>query len=141
MNKRFLSGRDFEAALALFKERGIGIGELCKLLECANNQGWRWREIGAPRYIALALAAILRNLKPWQPTRSMMNLIDKKERVRADIRKMGSQRPRSYKTPDEIRRSDKKIAALRRIDLDLEEIGSKFGLGKERVRQICGRKK
>lgn len=67
MTNRFLSGREFDAALELFKSRGINSSELIKLLECGNNQMWRWREIGAPRYIALALTAILEDRLPWKP--------------------------------------------------------------------------
>jgi hypothetical protein len=69
MTKRFLSGRDFEAALAAFKERGINAGELCTLLECGSNQAWRWSEHGAPKYIALALTALLEDRPPWKPDR------------------------------------------------------------------------
>ena len=70
MAKRFLSGRDFEAALELFKERGVSADQLCKRLECGNNQARRWSAIGAPRYIALALTALLAGLPPWKPEKT-----------------------------------------------------------------------
>jgi hypothetical protein len=70
MAKRFLSGRDFEAALELFKERGVSADQLCKRLECGNNQARRWSAIGAPRYIALALTALIAGLPPWRPERT-----------------------------------------------------------------------
>lgn len=69
--KHFMSARDFEAALAVFKERGVNAGELCKLLGCGNNQVWRWRTTGgAPRYVALAITALLEDLPPWKPPRT-----------------------------------------------------------------------
>ena len=69
MTKRYLSGRDFEAALAVFAERGITEYRLCKLLDVSFNQPRRWCELGAPRYIALAITAILEDRPPWKPGR------------------------------------------------------------------------
>jgi hypothetical protein len=34
-----------------------------------NSQPRRWARIGAPRYVALALAAVLKNIPPWTPPR------------------------------------------------------------------------
>jgi hypothetical protein len=39
-------------------------------ISCApggNNQPRRWARIGAPRYVALALAAVVRDIPPWTP--------------------------------------------------------------------------
>ena len=66
-----MSAHDFEAALELFKKRGVNAGELCKLLGCGNNQAWRWRTVGgAPKYIALAITALLEDRPAWKPTRA-----------------------------------------------------------------------
>jgi hypothetical protein len=32
-----------------------------------NNQPRRWARIGAPRYVALALAAVFKDIPPWTP--------------------------------------------------------------------------
>jgi hypothetical protein len=124
MVKRFLSGRDFEAALDFFKQRGLSAAQLCKLLECADNQTRRWSRLGAPRYIALALAAIRWNRPPWRPTKAMVERLEKKERARAGERiiKAGSR--------------NEEIFALRDTGLTLDEIGMRFKISKERVRQI-----
>jgi hypothetical protein len=61
MTERFMSGADFRAALDLLQERGISRNELHKIFECGNNQPRRWARIGAPRYVALALAAVLQD--------------------------------------------------------------------------------
>src|ERR1700731_3105450 len=58
------------AAIALLHERGISANELHKIFECGNNQPRRWARIGAPRYVALALAAVLEDIPPWTPRRS-----------------------------------------------------------------------
>jgi hypothetical protein len=49
------------SALALLHERGVSANELHRI----NNQPRRWARIGAPRYVALALAAVLKNIPPW----------------------------------------------------------------------------
>jgi hypothetical protein len=67
MAKRFLSGRDFEAALVLLEGRGIDKKGLCRHLACGEHQPERWTKIGAPRYVALALTAILEGRPPWTP--------------------------------------------------------------------------
>jgi hypothetical protein len=69
MTDRFMSAADFRAAMALLHERGISANELHKIFECGNNQPRRWARIGAPRYVALALAAFLRGIPPWAPSR------------------------------------------------------------------------
>jgi hypothetical protein len=63
--ERFMSAADFRAALALLHERGVSANELHRI----NNQPRRWARIGAPRYVALALAAVLKNIPPWTPPR------------------------------------------------------------------------
>jgi hypothetical protein len=63
MTDRFMSAADIRAAMA----RGISANELHKIFECGNNQPRRWARIGAPRYVALALAAVLRGIPPWTP--------------------------------------------------------------------------
>lgn len=70
MTKRFMSAADFRAALVALQEHGIsGHYQLPKILECGNNQPGRWAKIGAPRYVALAIAAILQDIPPWtRPT-------------------------------------------------------------------------
>jgi hypothetical protein len=35
--------------------------------ECGNNQPRRWARIGAPRFVALALAAVMQDIPPWTP--------------------------------------------------------------------------
>jgi hypothetical protein len=37
---------------------------LHQIFECGSNQPRRWARIGAPRYVALALAAVLQNIPP-----------------------------------------------------------------------------
>ena len=69
MTKRFMSAADFRAALALLQKRGISMNELHRIFECGNNQPRRWARIGAPRYVALALAAVLEDIPPWTPRR------------------------------------------------------------------------
>jgi hypothetical protein len=71
MTDRFMSAADFRAAMALLHERGISANELHKIFECGNNQPRRWARIGAPRYVALALAAVLRGIPPWAPSRRL----------------------------------------------------------------------
>jgi hypothetical protein len=46
-------------------ERGVSANELHRI----NNQPRRWARIGAPRYVALALAAVLQDIPPWTPPR------------------------------------------------------------------------
>ena len=46
---------------------GISANELHKIFECGSNQPRRWSRIGAPRYVALALAAVLRGISPMVP--------------------------------------------------------------------------
>lgn len=82
MTKRFLCGRDVEAALDLLKERGITQGQLCELLECSPHNARRWKASGAPRYIALALTALLDGRPPWKPTKAMVEAIKEKDRER-----------------------------------------------------------
>jgi hypothetical protein len=41
--------------------------ELHRIFECGNNQPRCWARIGAPRYVALALAAVLQDIPPWTP--------------------------------------------------------------------------
>jgi hypothetical protein len=65
MSERFMSAADFRAALALLHERGVSANELHRI----NNQPRRWARIGAPRYVALALAAVLQDIPPWTPPR------------------------------------------------------------------------
>ena len=48
-------------------ERGVSANELHRIFECGNNQPRRWARIGAPRYVALALAAVVRDIPPWTP--------------------------------------------------------------------------
>ena len=48
---------------------GVGANELHKIFECGNNQPRRWARIGAPRYVALALAAVFKDIPPWTPPR------------------------------------------------------------------------
>ena len=62
MTDRFMSAADFRAAMALLHERGISANELHKIFECGRSA-----RIGAPRYVALALAAVLRDIPPWTP--------------------------------------------------------------------------
>jgi hypothetical protein len=50
-------------------ERGISANELHRIFESGNNQPRRWARIGAPRYVALALAAVLQDIRPWTPPR------------------------------------------------------------------------
>jgi len=69
MTERFMSAADFRAALALLAERGITMNKLHKIFECGNNQPRRWARIGAPRYVALAIAAVLEDIPPWTPPR------------------------------------------------------------------------
>jgi hypothetical protein len=70
MTQRFMSAADFRAALALLAERGISANQLHKIFECGSNQPRRWARIGAPRYVALALAAVLDDIPPWTPPQS-----------------------------------------------------------------------
>ena len=65
MSERFMSAADFRAALALLHERGVSANELHRI----NNQPRRWARIGAPRYVALALAAVLQDIPSWTPPR------------------------------------------------------------------------
>ena len=67
MTDRFLSAADFHAAIALLHERGISANELHRIFECGNNQPRCWARIGAPRYVALTLAAVLQGIPPWTP--------------------------------------------------------------------------
>ena len=60
---------NFRAALAVLQKRGISMHGLHKIFECGNNQPRRWARIGAPRYVALALAAVLEDIPPWAPPR------------------------------------------------------------------------
>ena len=62
----FVRGR-LPCAIALLHERGISANELHKIFECGSNQPRRWGRIGAPRYVALALAAVLQDIPPWTP--------------------------------------------------------------------------
>jgi hypothetical protein len=39
------------------------------LVERIKAQPRRWARIGAPRYVALTLAAVLKNIPPWTPPR------------------------------------------------------------------------
>ena len=39
------------------------MNKLHKIFECGNNQPRRWARIGAPRYVALAIAAVLEDIR------------------------------------------------------------------------------
>lgn len=39
--------------------------EASRQLECARNSIAKWKRVGAPRYIALAAAALAFGLPPW----------------------------------------------------------------------------
>jgi hypothetical protein len=67
MTERFMSAADFRDALELLHERGISMNKLHQIFECGSNQPRRWGRIGAPRYVALALSALLHDLPPWIP--------------------------------------------------------------------------
>jgi hypothetical protein len=60
-----MTPQEFGAFADLMKRQGVSAAELCRLLGCGNNQVRRWREGGASRYVALACAAILRDIQPW----------------------------------------------------------------------------
>ncbi len=61
-----MTATDFAAWLALMKERGLSEAACARLLGTGNNQPKRWREHGAPAYIALACAAIAYGLPAWR---------------------------------------------------------------------------
>ena len=56
---------DFTAWAALMKERGWSARECARRLGCGVNQVRVWSDTGAPLYIGLACAALVRGVKPW----------------------------------------------------------------------------
>ncbi len=57
---------DFTAWVALMKSRGLSERDLVRALGTGNNQIKRWRDHGAPVYIALAAAALAFGLPAWR---------------------------------------------------------------------------
>jgi len=62
-----MTAADFDAWVALMKERHRwNASECARQLGCGRNQIAKWRETGAPDYIALACAALAYGLPPWR---------------------------------------------------------------------------
>lgn len=56
---------DFRAYLTLCSQRGIPEWRVAEMLGCGRNSITSWKRGGAPRYIALAVAALEKELSPW----------------------------------------------------------------------------
>lgn len=61
-----MTSDDFAAWVALMKERGLSEWDLVGALGTGKNQIKRWRERGAPQYVALACAALAYGLPAWR---------------------------------------------------------------------------
>jgi len=67
-DERFLTGEEFDKAReTLQKKLGMDGYDISEALGCGKNQPARWSRLGAPRYIALAINALLKGVKPWKP--------------------------------------------------------------------------
>jgi hypothetical protein len=63
---RYLTGDEFTRARELLRERlGMKTGDLIEALGTGNNQPARWSRDGCPKYVALAITALLHGLEPW----------------------------------------------------------------------------
>ena len=60
-----MSPDDFRAYLSLCKERGLPEWRVAEMLGCGRNSITTWKRGGAPKYIALAISALEKDLRPW----------------------------------------------------------------------------
>lgn len=60
-----MSPDDFRAYLALCAQRGLPEWRVAEMLGCGRNSITSWKRNGAPKYVALAIAALERDLRPW----------------------------------------------------------------------------
>jgi hypothetical protein len=63
-----VSPAEFASFLTYAKDRfGWSEAEVARQLGASHNAPKRWREKGAPKYVALACAALVNGLYPWPP--------------------------------------------------------------------------
>jgi hypothetical protein len=61
-----MTPQDFDAWTQWMKAKHGWTDRQCAIrLDCGRNQIARWRTLGAPLYIALACAALDRDVPPW----------------------------------------------------------------------------
>lgn len=60
-----MTSDDFRAYLALCLQRGTPEWRVAEMLGCGRNSITSWKRKGAPLYIALAVAALEKELSPW----------------------------------------------------------------------------
>jgi hypothetical protein len=66
-----MTAEDFrEWMLRMRLQRDWTATECSRRLGCGGNQVFVWQKTGAPRYIALACAALAFGLPPWRPPSS-----------------------------------------------------------------------
>lgn len=61
-----MTSDDFRAYLTLCAQRGLPEWRVAEMLGCGRNSITSWKRGGAPRYIALAIAALEKELPPWK---------------------------------------------------------------------------